>query len=50
MAAETGQTKSFYAREAFIEYIGDLEDLYLAETVWPIFARAQLNPFRSKMS
>jgi RHH-type rel operon transcriptional repressor/antitoxin RelB len=32
MAAETGRTKSFYAREAFIEYIGDLEDLYLAES------------------
>ena len=27
----TGRTKTFYAREAIIEHIDDLEDLYLAE-------------------
>ncbi len=31
LAKRTGRTKSFYAREAIIEHIGDLEDLYLAE-------------------
>ena len=31
LAKKTGRTKSFYAREAIIEYIGDLEDTYLAE-------------------
>ena len=31
LAAATGRTKSFYAREAILEHIGDLEDLYLAE-------------------
>lgn len=31
LAAATGRTKSFYAREAIVEHIGDLEDLYLAE-------------------
>jgi len=31
LAAATGRTKSFYAREAILEYIEDLEDLYLAE-------------------
>lgn len=31
LARRTGRTKSFYAREAILEYIDDLEDLYLAE-------------------
>lgn len=31
LAAATGRTKSFYAREAIVEHIDDLEDLYLAE-------------------
>ena len=30
LAKRTGRTKSFYAREAIIEHLGDLEDLYLA--------------------
>ena len=31
LAAKTGRTKTFYAREAILEYLDDLEDLYLAE-------------------
>ena len=31
LAQETGRTKTFYAREAILEHIDDLEDLYLAE-------------------
>jgi RHH-type transcriptional regulator, rel operon repressor / antitoxin RelB len=31
VAKRTGRTKSFYAREAILEYLEDLEDLYLAE-------------------
>jgi RHH-type rel operon transcriptional repressor/antitoxin RelB len=31
LATATGRTKSFYAREAIVEHIDDLEDLYLAE-------------------
>lgn len=31
LAQRTGRTKSFYAREAILEHIGDLEDLYLAQ-------------------
>ncbi|PWV95282.1 RHH-type rel operon transcriptional repressor/antitoxin RelB [Hoeflea marina] len=31
LAARTGRTKSFYARQALIEYIEDMEDRYLAE-------------------
>jgi len=31
LAKRTGRTKSYYAREAIIEHIDDLEDMYLAE-------------------
>ena len=31
LAKATGRTKTFYAREAILEYLDDLEDLYLAE-------------------
>lgn len=31
LALATGRTKTFYAREAILEHIGDLEDLYLAQ-------------------
>ncbi len=31
LAKATGRTKTFYAREAIIEHLADLEDLYLAE-------------------
>ena len=37
LAAESGRTKSSLVREAILEYIDDLEDLYLAE------ARARRN-------
>lgn len=31
LAKATGRTKSFYARQAILEHLDDLEDLYLAE-------------------
>ena len=31
LAQATGRTKTFYAREAILEHLNDLEDLYLAE-------------------
>ena len=31
LAKATGRTKTFYAREAILEYLDELEDLYLAE-------------------
>lgn len=31
LAKKTGRTKSFYAREAIIEHLEDLEDAYIAE-------------------
>jgi RHH-type rel operon transcriptional repressor/antitoxin RelB len=31
LAKKTGRTKTSYAREAILEYLDNLEDLYLAE-------------------
>ena len=31
LARRTGRTKSFYAREAILQHLEELEDLYLAE-------------------
>jgi RHH-type rel operon transcriptional repressor/antitoxin RelB len=31
LAQATGRTKTFYAREAILEHLDDLEDLYLEE-------------------
>jgi len=31
LAKRTGRTKTWYAREAILNYIGDLEDAFLAE-------------------
>ena len=33
LAKRTGRSKSFYAREAILQHLEDLEDLYLAEQV-----------------
>jgi len=32
LAAKTGRTKTFYAKEAILEHIDDMEDKYLAVT------------------
>ena len=31
LARRTGRTKTFYAREAILEHLEEMEDLYLAE-------------------
>ncbi|WP_274584072.1 TraY domain-containing protein [Neisseria leonii] len=31
LAAKTGRTKTYYAREAILAHLDDLEDFYLAE-------------------
>ena len=31
LAKATGRTKTFYAREAILKYLDDIEDIYLAE-------------------
>lgn len=33
LAKKTGRTKSFYARQAILEHIDDLEDYFLAEDI-----------------
>jgi RHH-type rel operon transcriptional repressor/antitoxin RelB len=33
LARRTGRTKTYYVREAILEHLGDLEDMYLAEGV-----------------
>ena len=43
LAKSTGRTKTFYAREAILEYLEDMEDLYLAEQ-----RIADINAGRSK--
>ena len=32
LAKKTGRTKTFFARRAIVEYVGDLEDYYLAKS------------------
>lgn len=32
LAKATGRTKTFYAREAILQHLDDLEDLYMAES------------------
>lgn len=34
LAKRTGRSKAFYDRQAILEYLDDLEDLYLAEQRW----------------
>ncbi len=31
LAVKTGRSKSFYVKEAILEHLGDIEDVYLAE-------------------
>jgi RHH-type rel operon transcriptional repressor/antitoxin RelB len=33
LARRTGRTKTYYVREAILEHLADLEDMYLAEGV-----------------
>jgi RHH-type rel operon transcriptional repressor/antitoxin RelB len=33
LAQRTGRTKTFYVREAILQHLDDIEDLYLAEKV-----------------
>ena len=41
LAKKTGRTKSFYAREALIEFIDDLEDLYLAQQRYALIEKGK---------
>jgi len=41
LAKRTGRTKSFYAREAILEHLDDLEDVYLAEQVYARYLKGE---------
>jgi RHH-type rel operon transcriptional repressor/antitoxin RelB len=41
LAKRTGRTKSFYAREAILEHIDDLEDIYLAEQAYARYLKGE---------
>jgi RHH-type transcriptional regulator, rel operon repressor / antitoxin RelB len=40
LAKKTGRTKTFYAREAILTYLEDLEDAYIAEKAWKEFKKS----------
>jgi RHH-type transcriptional regulator, rel operon repressor / antitoxin RelB len=48
LAKRTGRTKTYYAREAILQHLDDLEDIYLAERRWQKSAPAAASRFPSK--
>jgi len=51
LAKRTGQTKTFYAREALLAHIEELEDVYLAEAALEDIraGRSKTIPLKSAM-
>lgn len=51
LAKATGRTKTYYAREAILEHLDDLEDYYLAEREAEEIraGRSQLTPLEDLM-
>ncbi len=41
LAKRTGRTKSFYAREAILQHLEDLEDIYLADQVYTRYLKGE---------
>ena len=48
LARETGRTKSFYVREAIVEHLDNLEDIYLAEQVLERVRRGEEQVYTSE--
>lgn len=48
LAKETGRTKTFYAREAILNYLEDLEDIYLSQQVLECVKRGEERIYSSK--
>ena len=48
LASRTGRSKTFYAREAILTYLEDLEDYYLADQVVTDIRRGAEKTHRSK--
>jgi RHH-type rel operon transcriptional repressor/antitoxin RelB len=49
LAKKTGRTKSYYVRQAILEYLEDLEDYYLAEERLKTFDEAKTIPLEEIM-
>jgi len=49
LAKKTGRTKSYYVRQAILEYLEDLEDYYLAEDRLRSFSEAKTIPLEEIM-
>lgn len=49
LAKKTGRTKSFYVRQAILEYLEDMEDYYLAEERLKSFDEAKTIPLEEIM-
>jgi len=41
LAKRTGRTKTFYAREAILQHLEDLEDVYLAEQAYHRYLKGE---------
>jgi RHH-type rel operon transcriptional repressor/antitoxin RelB len=41
LAKRTGRTKTYYAREAILKHLEDLEDVYLAEQVYARYLKGE---------
>ena len=41
LAKRTGRSKTFYARQAILDHLDDLEDLFLAEQRWGALQRGE---------
>jgi RHH-type rel operon transcriptional repressor/antitoxin RelB len=48
LASETGRTKSFYVREAILEHLDNLEDIYMAEQVLERVRRGEERVYTSE--
>lgn len=49
LAKKTGRTKSYYVRQAILEYLEDMEDYYLAEERLKSFNEAKNIPLEEIM-
>lgn len=49
LVKQTGRSKTYYAREAILEYLDDLEDYYLAEQRMQKFSEAKVLPLEKVM-
>ena len=41
LAKRTGRTKTFYAREAILQHLGDLEEVHLAEQAYARYLKGE---------